>query len=360
MRQVHQITQGFSYGDATSNMALKIQELLIDAGYSNSKIFSSPETIAPTERGRCLDINEHEALSAPENIVLYHFGNASDLSDYYINCRDKKVLIYHNVTPADYFRAVAPQKVPTLERSRDDLIRLKNVTNLACGISNYNLELLRELGYDRMRTFPGWINTSALALEPAPEILQRYKTPSTNILFVGRIAPNKNIEELIKIFYYLTNCALQGKTRLIVAGSFSGMETYYCYLLSLCKDLGLNDVYFTGHISQQMLNACYTVADAFVCTSEHEGFCIPLLEAAHFGLPVFASGIPAIRETMGGSGVIFDTAADPKLCAQTIAAVLGNAELKNKIIEKQKARLNDFRQENVAAGLQEIIEQAGK
>jgi glycosyltransferase involved in cell wall biosynthesis len=109
-----------------------------------------------------------------------------------------------------------------------------------------------------------------------------------------------------------------------------------------------------------MLNACYAVADAFVCTSEHEGFCIPLLEAAYFSLPVFASGIPAVRETMGGSGVIFGTDAAPELCAQTIAAVLGNEKLKNSIIGKQKARLEDFRQDKVLAGLKEIIEQVSE
>ncbi len=353
--RVHQFVQGFSYGDATSNMALKIQALLGRMGVRESLIYAPLSTTAPTETHRCLDYRL--ARPSADDVLIYHFGTASQLSGHLAGIPGRLVLMYHNVTPSCYFRAVAPERVAVLDQARDELAALRGRVQLACGISDFNLDLLARLGYERRMVFPAWIDADALALPPDQAVFARYAEPAVNILFVGRVAPNKKIEDLIRLFSCLRAGFQPRKAKLFVAGSYAGVESYYCYLLSLCKELGLRDVNFTGHLSQAALNAYYRMAHAFVCTSEHEGFCIPLLEAAHFGLPVFAFDIPGVRETLGGTGVLW-TRRNLPLAAESVAAVLGNEPLRADLLARQRARLRDFDESRVRERLRSLLDRA--
>jgi len=353
--EVHQLTQGFSRGDATSNMALKMQEILHDLGHGSSSIFSMPEHIGSQESERCFDYHEHRRYSGRDGILMYHYGNASPLSEYYSRVPDRKVLVFHNVTPSCYFRALSPTAARKLERARDDLEALGACTDLCCGISRYNLSFLSGMNFRRTMHFPAWIDESALRVAPSAGLLGAYRDDYVNLLFVGRVAPNKKIEDLIRTYRVLKRGNPGLNVRLFVVGTYVGTELYHAYLLSLCKDMGLTNVVFSGHVSQAELNAYYALADAFVCASEHEGFCIPLMEAAFHGVPVFAFDIPGVRETLDGCGVLFSHR-DFVYAAETIGQVLGNAELKQAIVAKQKERLHDFREELVRERLVEVLE----
>jgi len=356
--EVHQFTQGFAYGDATSNMALTLQRLLLDMGVSSSQIFSLAENIGSDQRDRCLDVREYAGSSSSQNAVLYHYGNASALSEHYASAPDRKILVYHNVTPSCYFRALAPDTAVRLDRARDELSALADCTDLCCGISAFNLDGIRDCGFRKTMVFPAWVDTKALEVRPTPSILHRYGDGILNLLFVGRVAPNKKIEDLLRVYQCLRKSRPGLRVRLLVVGSFVGMELYKTYLAARCLEAGLDGVTFTGHVTQADLNAYYRVSDALVCASEHEGFCIPLMEASHFDLPVFAFDIPGVRETLNGAGVLF-LKRDFRYAAEIIARVIADPSLRRDIVKSQKARLLDFGIDRVAERLAEALEAVG-
>ena len=351
MRRIHQIIQGFAPRDGTSNLTLKLRAMLRDAGAADSQVFSLPGNIAPDGRGQCLDIAGLEPDK--DGALIYHFGNASPLlTRRFLDWPGKKVLVYHNFTPPEYFRLVAPGRAADLERSTAELKELAGRTDAAWAISRYNMQTLEDMGFSNLRHFPEWMDTAALSSRPAPLKLDQ---DETRILFVGRVAPNKNVEDLLRTFYYFKNTCPGGRKRLVIAGSGAGMELYTGWLSAMIRDMDLTrDVTFTGPVSQAELNAWYAGSHAFVCASRHEGFCIPLLEAAWFGLPVFAFDIPAVRETLAGSGVLIKEK-DFRAAALLIAEVLQNNGLRAEIVAGQKKRLEDFGRDTVAARVRALL-----
>ena len=107
------------------------------------------------------------------------------------------------------------------------------------------------------------------------------------------------------------------RQRLFFVGKYAGMEAYYEQLKRYVEALDLKDVYFTGHIKFDEILAYYRTADVFVCMSEHEGFCVPLVEAMYFGVPIVAYDSSAIADTLGNGGILTEDK-DPKLVAEII------------------------------------------
>ena len=142
----------------------------------------------------------------------------------------------------------------------------------------------------------------------------------TNVMFVGRVIPNKKFENVIRAFHaYRTRH--NPRSRLLLVGSYSGFERYLAMLQALIARLGTPDVHFLGHVSNEELTALYDVADLFLCASEHEGFCVPIVEAFHKRVPVLAYAATAVPATMDGGGVLYDTQ-DPLEIARLMDAVL--------------------------------------
>jgi glycosyltransferase involved in cell wall biosynthesis len=159
----------------------------------------------------------------------------------------------------------------------------------------------------------------------------------TNILFVGRMIPNKKIDDLIRFFHaYKTRC--NPRSRLLLVGSYGGFDLYFAMLQQLVATLKVPDVFFMGHVSNEELSAFYDVADLFLCASEHEGFCVPLMEAFHKRVPVLAYAATAVPSTMDGGGVLYDTKS-PAHVASLMAAILDDEELVERILASQDAAL---------------------
>jgi glycosyltransferase involved in cell wall biosynthesis len=172
-------------------------------------------------------------------------------------------------------------------------------------------------------------------------LVGRFSDGRVNVLFVGRGAPNKKIEDVLKTFALFQN-AVEKRSRLILAGSFAGTERYRQLLVALARDLKLDEVIFTGSIPQTELNACYRCAHVFLCMSEHEGFCIPLIEALAHRVPVLAYAAAAVPETLGGAGVLF---AEKQL--EAVAEMMGrlahDSALRQAVLTRQDAHLRTFR-----------------
>jgi glycosyltransferase involved in cell wall biosynthesis len=176
----------------------------------------------------------------------------------------------------------------------------------------------------------------------------------TNILFVGRIIPQKRIENVIRYFHaYKRTC--NPRSRLLLVGSYGGFDKYLAMLHQLVAALGTTDVHFAGHVSDAELVAYYDVADLFLCASEHEGFCVPIVEAFYMEVPVVAYAAAAVPSTMDGAGVLFETT-DPFVVAHALDVVLSDHRVPDALVAGQNAALARLRSRNFDRTLLEFVD----
>ena len=148
-------------------------------------------------------------------------------------------------------------------------------------------------------------------------------------------------------FYYY-NKIFNPNSRLILAGSYKPEDIYYQRLLRYIEKLGIKNVVFTGHRKFNYILGCYKSADVFLCMSEHEGFCVPLIESMMFDVPIIAYNSTAVPETLNGSGMLLDNK-DPVFVAACIDRIVKDNDLRQSVINKQRARLQDFEYEKIAS-----------
>jgi glycosyltransferase involved in cell wall biosynthesis len=336
---IHQIVAGFVEGDAISNYALVLQEIFRGWG-CDSAIFCPRRHIAPKMVGRAKEIEQHQSVSLKENIVIFHFSIGSETTDYFKRIPDRKVLIYHNITPGRYYRSVYDGRELILAQGRNELKTLASVPDLSLADSSFNASELTEAGFGNVNVMPIIINMDHLNCPPDKSIINRYSDGVKNVLFVGRIVPNKRFEDLIKACHAYRLFLNRG-VRLLLVGSHIGLERYLALLRNMVRELKLDNVLFTGHIRLDQLTAYYRVADLFLCMSEHEGFCIPLLEAMKFDVPIIAYDAGAVPETLGGSGALVYEKDFPHI-AELMDVLLNDPSVRDGIIRRQRERLKEF------------------
>jgi len=254
----------------------------------------------------------------------------------------RKALLYHNVTPAAYMEWANKQVANTLVAGRKQVKALASSPHLALAASQYNASELQAAGYHDVRVLPLVIDIDAVKTRPDRSTLKRFSDGRTNVLFVGRGAPNKKIEDLLRAIAHYRN-VVDSEARLIHVGSWAGMEHYRCVVDGIIKELRIEDgVHFAGSVSQSELAAFYECSDMFLCMSEHEGFCIPLLESMMHDLPVLAHASAAIPETMDGAGILVQTR-DMPLIVELMARVMSDRPLRDAVIRGQQDRLARYR-----------------
>jgi glycosyltransferase involved in cell wall biosynthesis len=174
-------------------------------------------------------------------------------------------------------------------------------------------------------------------------------------MFVGRVIPNKKFEDVIRAFHaYRTRH--NPRSRLLLVGSYSGFERYLAMLQGMIARLGTPDVHFLGHVTNEELSSLYDVADLFLCASEHEGFCVPLIEAFHKRVPVLAYASTAVPATMDGGGLLYDNK-DPLHVARIMAAVLDDPAIEEAVVASQDAALQRLLAQDFAGLLLRFVEQ---
>jgi glycosyltransferase involved in cell wall biosynthesis len=219
--------------------------------------------------------------------------------------------------------------------------------------SQFNADELKALGYQDPKVLPLVLNLEQLTKSVDNRVTRKYGKSRKNILFVGRIAPNKKCEDLLLAFLYF-NRFVEPDSQFIQVGSFAGTEPYYYYLLAQARELGIDNVHFAGSVPQAQLNAFYACADVFLCMSEHEGFCIPVLEAMVHRVPVLAFAAGAVPETLDGAGVLFREKNYPQV-AEMLGRLCTDTELSAAVVEGQTQRLERYRKRDLAAELREYL-----
>ncbi len=351
--EIHQLAAGFASGDAISINALYLQSILRKWGH-NSKIFSVGEHISREMRAYAEDYNRHSKYSNPGAVAIYHFSIGSELSNYFKSLPDKKLLIYHNITPAKYFYTINETKAKVLFRGREELANLVNVPDLSVADSEYNRRELTEAGFKNTGVLPLTVDLNHLDDKPSRKILNRYRDQFVNLLFVGRMVPNKRFEDIIKVFYYYKK-VINPRSRLFLVGAFGGCENYLAYLRGLTAELELSDVVFAGVVKFRELLAYYRLSDVFICMSEHEGFCLPLLEAMHFQIPIVAFSAAAVPETLGGAGVLVNRKNYEEI-AEFVDLLVKDKHLRQEILKKQNERLKEFDKSKIEEKLKGYLE----
>jgi glycosyltransferase involved in cell wall biosynthesis len=335
--QIHQFTTSFSYGDAIGNEAVEIRDYLRDKGYE-SEIFSL--FYHPRYANQIIDYREYDKYSDRDNIVIFHFSIGSPVTKKFLRIPDRKVIIYHNITPHHFFLDYHRTLAKDCFKGRIELKSIKDKVDLALGDSIYNEQELIEAGYPNTGVLPLVMNFEKFNIPVTPVIKELFDDNKINLLFVGRIIPNKKVEDVIKS-YHLYKKYFNPNSRLIIVGESRGFERYKTALDRLIGKLKVTDIHFTGHIPDDELISYFKLADVYLHMSEHEGFCAPVPESFYLKKPVIAFNAGAVKETMRGGGILVNNKSFLRI-AGLIDAVLGNSELKQKILDKQSEVVKSY------------------
>lgn len=336
--KIYQVLSTFSYGDAIGNVVCAMKAAIAGMGYETGVFAEQIDARLPA--GSAALVRKMPALE-PEDVVIYHLSNGTKLNRMFGSWNCRKIVYYHNITPPEFFEGYNLDAQLDCHKGLRDACYLADKVDYCLAVSEFNRQSLIDMGYrQKIDILPILIPYQDYGQEPDSEILSRYRDGRTNLLFTGRIVPNKKFEDIIQSFYYYKKFINQ-ESRLFLVGKHGEPDIYYERLLEYVGRLGLEDVYFTGHISFNQILAYYQIADVFVCLSEHEGFCVPLVEAMYFGVPIVAYRSSAIADTLGGGGLMTDDK-DPKLVAEMIDCLASDGEVREHIIGRQKEQLERY------------------
>lgn len=335
MAAIHQLVAGFSRGDAISNEAMVMRSVFRSWGY-DSGIFCERRRILPELRAEASDLADLRQACKSGDVALLHLSIGSQANEVLVDLPARKAILYHNITPPEYYQLVQPATAADLARGRKQAASLAGVASVNLADSEFNASELTGWGYPPSTVFPLMLDFGKLEAVADRGILRQFGDGKVNILFVGRCAPNKKIEDVITAFAYFQK-GVEANSRLILAGSYAGTERYHRLLVTMARDLKLENVVFTGSIPQSQLNACYRSAHLFLCMSEHEGFCIPLVESMVHRVPVLAFSACAVPETLGGAGVLFHQKRFEPL-AEMMGRMTRDQALRNSLLAEQDRR----------------------
>lgn len=345
---VHQMLPDFAFGDAIGNEALAIQKALRSWGV-RSEIFATHVNEKLRQRARPSESYERQA--GPGDVLLFHFSIGHPLADELPRLPGRKVLRYHNITPEHYLEGAYRVAAEHSRQGRRQLPHLCNAVELAIGVSAYNCEELRAAGCSAVEEVPILLDLDLLETPPDPVVLARFGDGRPTVLHVGRIVPNKRIEDLIKAHVWLTR--IEPRARLLIVGGGEA-NPYALGVRSLARELGPPGVHFSGHVTTAALMAYYRSAGVYLCLSEHEGFCVPLVEAMHFGLPIVARAAAGVPGTLGDGGVLLQRP-DPVATGELLARILGDDGLRRALGARSRARLEAFRPPVVRERLRRVL-----
>ncbi len=334
---IHQFLTSYSYGDAIGNEALEIRNYLRAKGYE-SEIFVL--FYHPKYSDQVINYLEYDKYSSEDNIVIYHFSIGSKITKKFLRIPDKKTIIYHNITPHHFFLDYHRILAKDCYKGRIELQSLSDKVDLALGDSEYNESELKEAGFKKTGVLPLVMNFEKFNSPPVPVFNEIFHDGKTNILYVGRIIPNKKVEDVIRTFH-LYNKFFNKNSRLFIVGENRGFERYYSALLNLTDKLNVKNVHFTGHIPEDELISYFKLADIYLHMSEHEGFCAPVPEGFFLNIPVIAYNEGAVKETMNNGGVLLNRKEFLKTAA-LIDKIVNDEELRRDILESQREALKKY------------------
>jgi glycosyltransferase involved in cell wall biosynthesis len=345
VKQIHQLLSSAAPGDAVTGQAFAWQGLLRSWGYE-SEIVAEHVNPGFEPYVRSLDREARSIRSA--DVVVLHYSIWSRVCESALSAEGELVLCYHNVTPPEILRPFNRKIADLCDRGIKLLPRFASRYSLAVADSTYNAEGLQRAGIERTAVVPLILNLAEPPRDPRPP------QPNPTVLFVGRIVPNKRLQDVIEVFR-LYQQRWEQQATLALVGSPIGFESYKLVLEQMVERLGVERVVFAGRVSAQERDDWYRKASVYVSMSVHEGFCAPLLEAMATGVPVVARAAGAVPETLAGAGVLVD-GEDFEHVAASVHEAASNIRMRAALAAKAKRRLTELRPEVVALSLRDLLE----
>ena len=340
-------------GDAIGDSARRVRSLLRAMGHK-SDVYAL--TIDDELHGDVHPFSDPSARAGEQTI--FHYALPSPMTAAFASLPSGKVLQYHNVTPASYFAPYDPALFRLASLGREELRTLVGRVDVALGDSDYNRQELQVMGFGRTGVFPIAVDTARVTRAVHRPALESILDDGlVNFLFVGRVAPNKRIEDHIRLAeLYKRN--IDAYYRFIFVGRYDVVPRYYSMIRALMTELRLlNDRFiFTGAIPDEELAIYYRHAAVYISLSEHEGFCVPLVEAMAADVPVLAYAAAAVPDTLGGAGIQF-APKDLEYASELLGALAFDDELRKRVIAGQRRRLADFGDARIARELAALVHQ---
>jgi len=349
--RIHQWVPAAHRGDAIGDSARAVRGMLRGMGH-DSDIFAL--TIDEDMRDEARPFTDPAAAAG--DVTIFHFALPSPMTEAFANLRGRKILQYHNITPAAFFAPYDAGLFRLAALGRRELATLAGRVDLGLGDSDFNRQELESLGFERTGVMPIAVNTARITDGPPRPALERILGDGLiNILFVGRIVPNKRIEDHIRLAETYKRY-VDAYYRFIFVGRYDGLPRYYAQIRALLEQYEMlpDRFWFTGPVPDEDLAAFYRWADAYVSLSEHEGFCVPLVEAMAADVPIVAYAAGAVPETLGGAGLLFSPK-DMEVAAELLGTVVYDRGVREGVLEGQRRRLRDFAPDRIESRLREVL-----
>jgi glycosyltransferase involved in cell wall biosynthesis len=339
-------------GDAIGDSARRVRDLLREMGHE-AELYAL--TIDDDMRHDVRPFADEGARRG--DVTIFHYALPSAMTAAFATLPGGRVLQYHNVTPASFFAPYDAGLFRLATLGRQELAALAGSVEVALGDSDYNRQELASLGFSETGVFPIAVDTSRITRKvDRPALDHILDDGLVNFLFVGRIAPNKRIEDLIRLAEeYKRN--IDAYYRFIFVGRHDVVPRYYSMIRALMTEYRLltDRFIFTGGVPDEDLAVYYRHAAVYISMSEHEGFCVPLLEAMAAGVPVLAFASTAVPDTLGGAGVQFFPK-DLEYAAELLGTLAFDDAVRARVIAGQRRRLMDFGDDRIRAELSSLVE----
>ena len=343
MTEIHQILTTASPGDAVTNAAFELREVLRRVG--PSEIYA--RHVAPEledEVPRLKHYPKRESAGGGRNVLVYHASIGDrDVLSFLLQRPERLVMQYHNVTPARFFEPWDRRFAKLLDEGRRQLASLRPRVALTMACSHFNATELEELGYRDVEVVPPLADVDHLqAVDAHADTVRHFREAVQGpvVLFVGQLLPHKRPDLLVQLAHVLSTYH-EPEAQVVLVGN-ARLEPYREALERYIQELNLGNVWITGPVTTSQLVAFYESADVFVTMSEHEGFCIPLVEAMGFDVPVVARRHGAIPETLDRAGVLLPAEAGAGLACEAVLDLLGSSDRRKAVVESGRQRLAEF------------------
>lgn len=340
-------------GDAIGDSARRVRDLLRGMGHE-SHIYAL--TIDEDMQGEVRPFGHPDARRG--DATIFHYALPSPMTEAFAGLSGRRILQYHNITPAHFFALYEPGVFRIAALGRKDLATLAGRTDIALGDSEFNRRELESLGFRRTGVMPVAVDLDRITKAPPHPVLEHILGDGlTNFLFVGRIVPNKRIEDIVRLAEMYKRYTDENY-RFIFVGRTEGIPRYYAAVRALIAELEMlpDRFLFPGAVTDWELAAYYRTASVYLSLSEHEGFCVPLLEAMAADVPVFAYESTAVVETLGGAGVCWSPK-DFEIAAELLGQLAFDPDLRARVIAGQRERLAHFSEPRLVARLRQVVEE---
>lgn len=338
-------------GDAIGDSARRTQALLREMGHAS-------ELYALTIDDDLADVVRpfDDPAARRGDVTIFHFALPSPMTGAFGALGGGRVLQYHNITPAHFFAPYDSNLFRLARLGREDLATLVGRVDLALGDSEYNRLELERMGFEPTGVMPIAVDTGRITNAPhRPALEEVLDDGLENFLYVGRIVPNKKIEDYVRLAEQYKRY-VNTDYRFVFVGRYDGVPRYYSTVRALIReyDLPPDRFVFTGAVPDEDLAAYFRMASVYVSLSEHEGFCVPLVEAMAADVPVLAYSAAAIPDTLAGAGVQF-WPKDLEYAAELLGVLTFDDDVRRRVVEGQRRRLADFGDGRVARELTALV-----